>query len=179
MKKVGQFIIVIAFNVLMLPAFAQTNGWKTFDNDKCSLNYPANWTVQELTEDYTSVGIEFSIVSAQHDEKDNFFENVNFLTEKLQDPTMTIDKYAKESDQLLKKVITGYKKISSQKISSDIGDVWLMEYTGKLGPTTLYWLQYNIFRNGENNILSFASTKKDYKMYKSTFESMWQSFNFK
>lgn len=176
MRKIYQFISLIAIICMVIPANSQNNDWQTFENEKCSVKYPSTWTMQELTEEFTSLGIEFSIVSAKENDKDEFFENVNFLSEPLTDPNSTLDTYANDVETLLKSFIKGYKKISSKKVNSQNGDFFMIEYTGKLGTAGLYWLQYTTVKNGKNYILSFTAEKKNYKLYKPTFETIWQSF---
>lgn len=179
MKKIYQFLSILATTFGVLPTFAQSNEWKTFENNKCTIEYPASWTVKDESDSYPSLGIEFSILSAKQNDKDSFYENMSFSSETLQDTNISIEEHAIQTEKLLKIVITKYKKISGQKVNSQSNEFYMFEYTGKVGEANLYFLQFSRIKNGLNSILTFVSTKKDYKTFKPTFDTMWQSFKFK
>jgi hypothetical protein len=160
-------------------SFAQTTELKTYENEKYLITYPGTWTVKETPDLYPSLGIEFSISSPKQNEKDKFLEIMTFSSETLQDTNVSLETHSQNGDKTLEIFIAKYKSISALKVTSQAGEFYRTEFTGKIGKTNHYFLQFNILRNGRSYILSFGALKRDYKTFVPIFESMWRSFKFK
>ena len=110
-------LLSLIFTVLTTAIFAQ-DGWKTYQKDNYSINYPSNWEYSDQKPEPTIAFIFMSPEASQT--KDSFRERVNLTIENLVHEDLTLEAYTE-------KVLQQVKQVPNAKMASalpvTIGDI--------------------------------------------------------
>lgn len=170
-KKLCIFFLAIA----SIPAFAQTSVWATYENDVCSVKYPPNWKEQALTEEYTSIGVQFMLTTEAENSKDLFYENMNMVSEERSAP-ITVQQYVSAIISSMPLIIEKFKLKSSTTAKNASGEYAILEYTGSMSGSKLAWYQCVWIKGLNVYVLSFTGAQNTYKKYKPEYAAMASSF---
>ncbi len=88
--------------------------WKSFNKGNYSIKYPSTWTIDTSK----AMGTAFIVFAPLESDSDKFQENVNMLTQDLAGQNITLDDYAKISEQQIKTAITDGKIYESTRIKT-------------------------------------------------------------
>ena len=154
MKKI--FLLFLLAGPLAGTLAAQDSTWPLYANNRFEIHYPATWTAD------TSglMGTQFVLFSPIENNDDSFRENVNLVTEKTGEET-TLAAYGKKAQSMVETMITDAKVVKS----TQEGDHWSIEYTGKQGVHNLYFLQHYFVKDGQAWVLTFTCKHEQMMQY--------------
>ncbi|NRB82509.1 MAG: hypothetical protein HRU49_01835 [Winogradskyella sp.] len=168
-------LLSLIFTVLTTAIFAQ-DGWKTYQKDNYSINYPSNWEYSDQKPEPTIAFIFMSPEASQT--KDSFRERVNLTIENLVHEDLTLEAY---TEKVLKQV----KQVPNAKMASalpvTIGDIeatniiWSAELGGGMN---LKFNQLFTVKDRVAYVLTFASTTTEYERYEKDAIMILNSFKF-
>lgn len=150
MKKlpfIGLFILMITMS-----AFAQDN-WKSLDEESYSIQYPADWRLDESG----MMGTSFFIQSPSTSSEDAFSDNVNLLIQDLSGHDLDLDAYTELSESQIKTMIVDSKITESTRMKDDQGRAFhKIVYTGTVQTGELRFEQYYWVENSKAFVLTFT-----------------------
>lgn len=168
-------LLSLIFTVLTTAIFAQ-DGWKTYQKDNYSINYPSNWEYSDQKPEPTIAFIFMSPEASQT--KDSFRERVNLTIENLVHEDLTLEEYTE-------KVLQQVKQVPNAKMASalpvTIGDIeatniiWSAELGGGMN---LKFNQLFTVKDRVAYVLTFASTTTEYERYEKDAIMILNSFKF-
>lgn len=168
-------LLSLIFTVLTTAIFAQ-DGWKTYQKDNYSINYPSNWEYSDQKPEPTIAFIFMSPEASQT--KDSFRERVNLTIENLVHEDLTLEAYTE-------KVLQQVKQVPNAKMASalpvTIGDIeatniiWSAELGGGMN---LKFNQLFTVKDRVAYVLTFASTTTEYERYEKDAIMILNSFKF-
>lgn len=168
-------LLSLIFTVLTTAIFAQ-DGWKTYQKDNYSINYPPNWEYSDQKPEPTIAFIFMSPEASQT--KDSFRERVNLTIENLVHEDLTLEAYTE-------KVLQQVKQVPNAKMASalpvTIGDIeatniiWSAELGGGMN---LKFNQLFTVKDRVAYVLTFASTTTEYERYEKDAIMILNSFKF-
>jgi len=168
-------LLSLIFTVLTTAIFAQ-DGWKTYQKDNYSINYPSNWEYSDQKPEPTIAFIFMSPEASQT--KDSFRERVNLTIENLVHEDLTLEEYTEKVLQQVKQVPNA-KMVSALPVT--IGDIeatniiWSAELGGGMN---LKFNQLFTVKDRVAYVLTFASTTTEYERYEKDAIMILNSFKF-
>ena len=150
-------------------------GWKTFEKDNYSINYPTDWV---YSDNKTQPTIAFILYSPEASQTEDLFrEKINLTIEKLSSADYTLDQYTELALDQVKSQIPTAKMISS--LPASIGDVdatnivWSADFGNGI---VLQFNQLFAIKDGTAYVLTFTSTVTEYKKYIEDAIKIFNSF---
>jgi hypothetical protein len=169
-------LLSLVFTLLTSVIFAQ-DGWKTYQKDNYSINYPANW---EYSDQKPQPTIDFILMSPEASQTKDFFrENINLTVENLVSEDLSLEEYTEKALEQIKVQVPNAKMISALPVT--IGDIeatniiWSADFGGGLN---LKFNQLFTVKDRVAYVLTFASTTTEYELYEKDAIVMLNSFKF-
>lgn len=170
MKNLLLSISFILASLFSISIYSQE--WKTLDMEDFSIEYPETWELHEPG----MMGTIFNLFSPLSDEKDEFRENVNLVTEDISAHDIDLDEYVEISIPQLEKYIGKIKiKTSETLVNGDLTYHKLI-FSGKNGGYKLMFEVYIYLLDGTAYVLTFTTEKNQFKDYKEIGEQILNSF---
>lgn len=168
---------LIRILLLLLPAYTygqtpEHEDWKTIAQSNYSLQYPADWELNESGQ----LGTTLILFSPLESADDTFRENINLIVQDLTGYNLDLDKYAKISEEQVKTMITNSKIVESKKIPSNPNPYHKIIYTGTQGVFDLKFEQYYFIVDNKAYILTFTAERDNFGKFKKTGEEILNSF---
>jgi len=167
-------LLSLVFTVLTSAIFAQ-DGWKIYQKDNYSINYPSNW---EYSNQKPEPSIAFIFMSPEASQiKDSFRERINLTIENLVSEDLSLEEYTEKVLEQVKVQIPNAKMVSALPVT--IGDIeatniiWTAELGGGLN---LKFNQLFTVKDRVAYVLTFASTTTEYELYEKDAIVMLNSF---
>ncbi|WP_107039769.1 hypothetical protein [Brumimicrobium mesophilum] len=170
MKNLRLSLTFILISIFSNSIYSQE--WKTLDKEGFSIDYPESWVLNEAG----TMGTIFILFSPLSDEKDEFRENINLVTEDISAYDIDMDQYIEISTSQLKKYINNGKVIESERI--DNGDLTFHKliFSGEQGQFDLIFEVYTFLLDGTAYVLTFTTEKDQFKEFKEVGEQILDSF---
>jgi len=168
-------LIGILFLIANLSVFGQSNEWNALNENDYSIQYPANWELNNSGQ----MGTSFILFSEVTSDKDQFKENVNLIIQDLTGHKIDLDKYVEISEGQIKTMIENGNIISSDRIKKDGIEFQKVIYTGKQGAFNLKFEQYYWVQNDKAYILTLTCEEDEFNDYKDSGEKILDSFKIK
>jgi len=170
MKNLLLSLTFILISLFSISVHAQE--WKTLDKDDFSIEYPETWVINEAG----MMGTIFILFSPLSDEKDEFRENVNLVTEDISAYDIDMDQYIEISTSQIKKLINKGKVIESERMNN--GDLIFHKliFSGEQGEFDLIFEVYTYLLDGKAYVLTFTAEKDQFKAFKEVGEQILDSF---
>lgn len=146
--------------------------WQTLTVDKFEIEHPIDWEVDKSQQ----MGTTFLILSPMENEKDQFRENVNVLTQDLSAYNLSLDQYTNITLEQVKTMITESEILLSERKKNDNGEYHQLIYKGKQGVYDLQFQQYFWLLDNEAIILTFTGEQTQYDKYLKIAETILNSF---
>lgn len=145
-------------------AFAQSGKLSAYEGNNITLSYPSDWRIDESGK-YGPKLFLFSPLK----EGDAFSENVNLVTEEIKGSGVGIDKYYEISIENIKKVMTNFKLVGSEKKKDANGDYYTLEYTCDQGQNHINLIQHFWIVNEVAYVLTAVSEQTQVENYRKSF----------
>ena len=170
-------IILLCF----LPAFVfaqmgveKAEDWKKLEKDGYSIEYPANWDLDESGQMNTS----FVLLSLQEDPLDQFQENVNLLIQDLTGMGIDLDKFTELSLAQLKVMIEDSEVIESKAREANGRQFHSILHKGKQSGFDLTFYQYYWIENEKAYVLTLTTETKKFEKFNVVGTQILDSFMF-
>lgn len=148
--------------------------WKHYGTRTFSIEYPANWKLNENPQ----AGVLFNILAPTDTEKDDFRENVNLITQDLSNQPMTLNEFVQLSEKQINAMGNIAILLSSKRIKTDKGEFHKLYYNYKPTPFQLTIEQFIWIKNGKAYILTFTAEMEAYVKYREMSQQILNSFVF-
>lgn len=148
--------------------------WKTFDDRFYTIKYPGSWELNTSGANNTSF-----ILIAGGTENQPFRENINLIISKLPDPTVTIDFFAKASEQQIASNFEDSELIESTRVRTQKSEYQKMIYTGTKSGIDLKFTQHYWVIDGVAFVLTFSANRDKWDEYATEVEQIFQTLTFK
>jgi hypothetical protein len=149
-------------------------GWKVLNQTNFSIQYPANWDLDQTGYQGTT----FQIFSELTSIEDPFRENVDLIIHDLRGTTIYLDKFVRMSESKFPTILTNYNLIESKRIK-DKSEYHKMIFTGDKGNLKLKFEQYIWMKGIKCYVLTFTSEQTQFDNYQLTGEKILNSFKIK
>jgi hypothetical protein len=149
--------------------------WKTLDENDYSIQYPADW---ELNQGGV-MGTSFILFSPLETSQDKFRENVNLLIQDLSGHNLDLNKYVELSERQVKTLITNSTLIESKRVKTDSDEYHQIIYTGDQGMFKLKYEQYCWVQNDKVYLLTLTCEHDKFFLFKEVGEAILNSFTLK
>jgi len=136
------------------------------------LEYPSNW-------DARKVGLISIFASPRDGDDDTFQENVNFMSQKIDDPEMDLEKYTVIAMNQLKSYISDSVLLSSEKVKFLGNPARQIVYEGTRGNFLLKWKQVWTIVDKKVFIATFTAQKKTFDKYEKIADAIFDSIRTK
>ena len=158
---------------------SSTNGeklnWKTLEENNYSIQYPADWELNQSGQ----MGTTFFLLSPLSSDQDKFKDNVNLLIQDLSNLNLDLDKYAEISVGQVRTMITNSTLIESKRIKNGLDEFHRMIYTGDQGMFHLKFEQFFWINNEKAYVLTLTCEQDKFKGFKDVGETILNSFMLK
>lgn len=168
-------LLVILILCINLTVFAQTEEWKTLDENEYSIEYPNNWELNTSGE----MGTSFFLFSASESENDNFRENINLLIQDLAAYNLDLESFTELSINQVESFIPESKINTNETLKKNGVEFQKVIYTGKQQELLLKFIQYYWVINKKAYILTFSSEEMAFTKYADVAERIMNSFSLK
>jgi hypothetical protein len=149
-------------------------GWKILNETNYSIQYPANWDLDQPGH----MGTTFQINSKLIPEQGQYIENVNLIIHDLRGSTIYLDKFVRMSESKFPTLLTNYNLIESKRVK-DTGEYHKFIFTGDKGNLKLKFEQYIWIKGIKGYVLTFTAEQTQFDTYKQTGEKILNSFKIK
>jgi hypothetical protein len=170
------WIFIVGFSI---HAFAQSTinieskpGWKTLQGDRYTIEYPADWDLDQSGK----MGTQFLILAPLTEAKDQFRENVNLHIQDLTGQNLDMDRYVSLSENQITTLMANGHILESSRHNHKDHEYHKMSYSGNHGTYKLQFLQYYWIINQKAYILTLTCEHQEFEEYKTTGEQMVNSF---
>ncbi len=170
MKK----IFFISLYILLLSCSSQTGKWKTFKGENFTIDYPADWELNENNK----IGASFVLLSPLESAQDLFKENVNLLIQDLSGQSIDLNKYVEITENQVKTMLPNSTLIESKRIKNSSQEYQHMIYSGDQGTNHLKFEQYFWVISNKAYVLTLTCEENKFDAYKQTGEKILNSFKF-
>ena len=153
--KQSRHIAIVVMAIVMMAACGQgkleniqteiPSNWKILKQDEYTIQYPENFELDTSGQ----MGIKFALLSEQASPNDLFRENINLMTEDLKGQKVSLNDYAIEAENIIKKWITNANMIENKIVKKDNLEFLRLIYTGTMGQFDLKYEQRVIFKKGK------------------------------
>lgn len=144
--------------------------WKTLKHDQYSIQYPADWDLDQSGQ----MGSSFLLFSPLTSDQDQFRENVNLMIQDLSEYPMTLDAYTEFSLEQIKAL--GYEMIEDERVKDNSSEYHKLAYSGPEGDFTLVYVQQYWVIGTNAFLLTFTGELDHYADYKDTADKILRSF---
>ncbi len=175
MKMNKLFVLGILILTSPLSLLSQINEWKSFEGDNYSIEYPADWELNESGE----IGTSFILFGPVSSEEDLFRENVNLLIQDLKGYGLNLETFVEISEGQVQTMITDGKIIESTRQTNQALPYQKMIFTGKQGTYDLKFEQYYWVVDDKAYVLTFTCEETQFDNYKTVGEKILDSFQLK
>jgi hypothetical protein len=137
-----------------------------------TIGYPGDWTVDDKSD-----GAVFRLKSPPENGDDKFFQNMNL---QIEEGITTIDEYVKMSMDEVKKIVKGYREVSSMFFNRNGSRAYQIIYKGTYGEMA-YELQIKqlfCVNNGKAYVLTYVSKEGERDAYETTANKIFNSFKY-
>lgn len=149
-------------------------GWKILNETNYSIQYPANWDLDQSGH----MGTTFLINSKLISEQGQYIENVNLIIHDLRGSTIYLNKFVKMTESKLPTILTNFTLIESKRVN-DKGEFHKIIFTGDQGNTKLKFEQYLWVKGIRAYVLTFTADQTQFDNYQQTGEKILNSFKIK
>ena len=149
--------------------------WKTLEENNYSIQYPADWELNQSGQ----MGTTFILFSPLSSDQDKFKDNVNLLIQDLSGHNLNLDKYAEISEGQVRTMITNSTLIESKRIKNGSKEFHRMIYTGDQGMFHLKFEQFYWVNNEKAYVLTLTCEQDKFSDFKDVGETILNSFIFK
>lgn len=149
--------------------------WKKYDQPGYSIQYPAEWKLDDNSSGMPS----FIIFAPTDSKKDKFKENVNLVIQDLSGKGIDLDEYTRISEGQIGKYFKDGQVIESARIKKDNGEYQKMVYIGGQGMFDLKYLAFFWVIDEKAYVLTFTGEKDKYDSYQQTAGWIMNSFQLK
>ncbi len=164
------------FLLLPFALISQTNPeWKTLSSLYFTILYPATWQLDQSDVSQSSILFYSPLESSD----DQFKENVNILIKDLSATYTDIKKFAEQSENQIKAMITNANILESNQVKLGKKTYHKIIYVGDFGPFHLKYEQYYYVEADKAYVLTFTSEQDKYESFKAIGEKILDSFTIK
>ncbi len=178
MKHLPAILLVFTLVFTTQISFAQKESkqnkteWKTYKSPGYSIDYPADWMLDESGQ----AGTAFIFFSPLESEDDEFSENVNFIVQDLQGMKIGLDEYTEISVEQVNTYFGNSTILENKRLKKDGKEFHKLVYTGVQGQFDLHFHQHYWIFGGKAFVLTFTTEKDKYQQYKDFAEKIMNSF---
>lgn len=151
------------------------HNWKTLDGKDYSIQYPADWELNQSGQ----MGTTFILFSPLETSQDKFRENVNLLIQDLSGHNLDLNKYVEISEGQVKTMITNSTLIESRRVKTGFDEYHRMIYKGDQGMFHLKFVQFYWVKNDKAYVLTLTCERDKFLVFKEVGEAILKSFTFK
>jgi hypothetical protein len=170
MKK----LLFISLCVISFSCSTKNGKWKKFTSANYTIDYPANW---ELNENATT-GASFFLFSPLESGQDLFKENVNLLIQDLTGQSIDLNKYTEITENQVKTMLSNSTLIESKRMKNGSQEYQRMIYKGDESGKHLEFEQYFWVIGTKAYVLTLTCEQTQFEAYKATGEKILNSFQF-
>jgi hypothetical protein len=149
--------------------------WKTLEENNYSIQYPADWELNQSGQ----MGTTFFLFSPLSSDQDKFKDNVNLLIQDISGHNLNLDKYAEISEGQVRTMITNSTLTESKRIKNGSEEFHRMVYTGDQGMFHLKFEQFYWVKNEKAFVLTLTCEQDKFSDFKDVGEAILNSFKFK
>jgi hypothetical protein len=146
--------------------------WKTLEEKNYSIQYPADWELNQSGQ----MGTTFFLFSPLSSDQDKFRENINLLIQDLSGHNINLDKYTEISEGQVKTMITNSTLIESKRVKNGSEEFHRIIYTGDQGIFHLKFEQFYWIKNDKAYVLTFTCEQDKFSDFKEVGEAILNSF---
>ncbi len=178
----NRFILVLIFTMSIAytsigqdinkSKLAEKVNWKSFVSKKCSIKYPSEWTL----DDSGLMGSHLFLFSPLDSINDDFRENVNIMIQDISAYKLTLEDYAKISEEQILKLATNSEIIESEKVKINNEEFHKLIYKADQGIYHLKFEQYYWIKNNEAFVITLTCKESEFEEYKQLGEEILNSF---
>ena len=175
------FSLILIAATILVQAQENTNQkteaqskWKTLEDKEVSIQYPADWELNQTGQYNTK----FIILSPLEAADDDFRENINLLVQSLAGAGLNLDKYVELSEGQVKTMIPNSKLIESKRVKNGSSEFHRMEFLGDQGIYNLRLIQYYWIKNETAYVLTLTCEQTRFDAFKQIGEQILNSFKF-
>lgn len=160
--------------VVLLSVFTVQVEMKTYEKDAFSIQYPETWELQ-ITEKQGSKFILYS----EMEENDSFRENINLLAQNVKGMNMTMDKFAKMSEDQIKTMVQGGEVLKSERVENGKYHQHLMIWKGTIRNINMMFKQYFYLKDDRTYILTYTALPETFEKFLKEGQPVLESFKLK
>jgi hypothetical protein len=163
-------------NLLSTPSTpAPIPGFKMYQNtkDKFVIQYPETWTLRE-----NNLNTIVSILSPLSSKTDTFAENINVVSERIGDNSMTLDQYYTLSEASLKKHFSDFKLLRNEKTTLSDLPARMVVYHASQNNLKLRTTQVFTLKDGAAFIITLTNLQTEPNQNMEEMLKMISSFTF-
>jgi len=157
-------------------------GWKVLSQANYTIQYPANWTLDQSG----SQSLAFMIHTELTSLNDPFRENVDLIIQDLRGTTIYLNKYVKMSEEKLGTILNNFKIVESTRMNDHRGEFHKLIFTGDVQSISgsdanlkLKFEQYIWVKGIKAYVLTFHAEVNQFDTYKVEGEKILNSFKIK
>ncbi len=145
------------------------------DTEDFSINYPADWELDQSGQ----MGTSFMVFSPISEPTDDFRENVNLINQDITGYNLDLDSYTELSISQIKQLIEGSEILVNERRKSGKYEYQETIYTGTQGIYNLKFMQYYWVINNKAFVLTFTCKEDTFEEYLSIGKTILGSFKIK
>jgi len=153
-------------------AITVKEGWKNFIAETYSIQYPADWELNNSG----LLGTSCMLLSPLSNSTDEIRENVNIITQDNSNFNLSLDTFVEMSQSQLDKIITGLKIISNERKEKDGETYHEITYSGLQGKYRLMFKQHYFVNPQMIYVLTFTSAEDAFADYEALGDEILNSF---
>ena len=153
---------------------SKIEGWETFSDADYSIQYPADWTLNNQG----SMGTSFFIFAPLDKESNQFRENINLLIQDLSGLNLDLDSYVKISEEQIEKLVSNLKMFESSRKKANGSEFHKFVYDGSQGVLKLHIKQYVWLKDEKAYILTYTTEQTQKDKHEDLSEKIMSSFSF-
>jgi hypothetical protein len=150
-----------------------TADWKTLSAANYSIQYPADWELNQSG----IMGTSFILFAPVTGPKDVFRENVNLMIQDVSAYNMDLDDFAKLSEEQIATMLTNAKIIENKRMGTGAAAYQRLEYTADQGQNHLRFIQYYwVVEKQKAYVLTFTGAQDQFAAFAAMGERIMRSF---
>lgn len=166
-------VVIVGITMTVSNISAIHEKWHNFSNDTFEISYPEGWTPDTTRKE---MGASLILLTDAENESDNFRENINVNIQDLSKRKMTVEQFAKFSEDQINKMIQQVTIIRSEKITNTPGRMWCMEFESSKSGEELRWKQYYYPKDDKMYVVTFTAKKSAFDKFHLLADKIMNSF---
>lgn len=157
---------------LFLVAQTQKEGLKTLDQPAYSIQYPAEWTLDQTG----LMGTKFILFMPSTSDNPAFSPNLNLIQQEMPQENVDIAATIDATIGQLEAMVGDFTLISNNKFNTPSGPCHELQYTGRFGDNPMQWKQRFWIKGKTVYVLTLTALPDEFKLVAQSGTTVMDSF---